>query len=177
MSISRQTITRVLVATATMATLGIAAPQATAAENPSIAGVAVSSKASAATRAIAASEPKAVQDTANLCGAGYKLQLAERLPDARRFGTLFEYQNDASNSCAIFDNNLATAKYMKLSMCEATNGHTACSTDAGNFTQYAGPVRVTEGFCARLTVIMKNSASDSDSAALINRVTRVVPCD
>ncbi|MFJ8314051.1 MULTISPECIES: hypothetical protein [unclassified Streptomyces] len=177
MSISRKTITHALVATATMATLGIAAPQASATENPSIAGVVISPKASAATRALAAMDPKAVQDTANLCGAGYKLELATRLPDARRFGTLFEYQNGASNECALFDNNLGTSKYMKLSVCEVYNGHRACSTDAGNFTQYAGPVRVTYGFCANITAIMKDSAGTSDSSALINRVVPAVPCD
>ncbi|MEV8529805.1 hypothetical protein AB0451_37855 [Streptomyces sp. NPDC052000] len=66
---------------------------------------------------------------------------------------------------------------MKLSVCEVDDGHRACSTDAGNFTQYAGPVRVTDGFCARITAIMKDSASTSDSSALINRVEPAVPCD
>ncbi len=113
---------------------------------------------------------------ATLCGAGYFLQRAEQLPDSGRFGTLFTYQKNTSPfaSCAIFDNNLGTAKYMKLSLCPNQLSK-PCSVDEGTFSQYAGPVRVAEGMCAEVTAIMKNSKTAT--TALIDRRFAVPPCN
>ncbi|MFF9793073.1 hypothetical protein [Streptomyces bacillaris] len=113
---------------------------------------------------------------ANLCGSGYLLEYAEQLPDSRRFGTLFTYQKKTSPfaSCAIFDNNLGTAKYMKLKLCPNQLSK-PCSVDEGTFSQYAGPVRVADGMCAEVTAIMKNSKSAT--TALIDRQFHVPPCN
>ncbi|WP_330296128.1 hypothetical protein [Streptomyces sp. NBC_00503] len=170
---------------ATVVGFGLAMPQASAAEGPSsagvpvarIAGVAVSPRATASTLEVAAANPQAVQATATLCGAGYNLFEAVRLPDASRKGTLFTYNTaDLSGTCAVFDNNLATSKYMKLKLCENKIGG-KCSIDEGNFTQYAGPVKITGSyvFCAPVTAIMKDSASSSK--AIIDFVAPSTPCN
>ena len=68
----------------------------------------------AQTRAIAAEDPAAVSATATLCGSGYTLEIAERLPDASRLGTLFTYTRSTTSmagACAVFDHNTTTAKH------------------------------------------------------------------
>src|SRR5512144_12652 len=173
MSVTMTSGLRTAVAFTAAAASALMAPQTSAADITSVSGVHVASAADSGTRAIAVAAPRTVRGTANLCGSGYKLTYAERLPDKRRFGTLFTYQNRSLASCAVFDNNLGTKKYMKLKLC--TNRFARCKTDKGNFSQYAGPVRVSDGFCAKVTAIMKNSRNSS--VALIDRVLRVPPCD
>ncbi len=109
-----------------------------------------------------------MQTTSNLCGSGYYLQYAERLPDERRWGTLYTYQRNYEpfETCAVFDNNLATRKYMKLKLCPNSLSK-PCSVDEGYFTQYAGPVRLKDGWCSRVYGIMKDYKSSS--TALIDR--------
>lgn len=134
----------------------------------------------AQTRAIAAQDPAAVRATATLCGTGYELEIAEQLPDARRFGTLFtysKYTTTMSGACAVFDNNLGTAKHMKLKLCPNKISAT-CKVDEGTYSQYAGPVKgegnhdADWGNCSPVTALMW-----SEGVAIINRVTRVGPCD
>ncbi|GHG95082.1 hypothetical protein [Streptomyces rubradiris] len=166
----------------TTAALILAVPSVYAAEQTE---APVASFADAGTRAIAAQDREAVQAAATLCGDGYTLIYAERLPDERRWGTLFTYMNwsdySAGRGCAVFDNNLGVSKYMKLSICESTIESPECVTDAGNFSQYAGPVYSKTYWkyqqCSKVTAIMKNSASDSDAAALINRRLSVGTCN
>ncbi|PJE96519.1 hypothetical protein CUT44_18720 [Streptomyces carminius] len=175
MSISRSSLHAAAVATAVVS-LGLTAPQASAVNAAEILGVRVSASADAGTHAIAAADPQAVQAAANLCGSGYSLNYAERLPDERRFGTLFTYENGRNSVCAIFDNNLGVRKYMKLKLCDnRVNG--VCKTDEGNFTQYAGPVRITSDAaqCSKVTAIMKDSASSN--VAIIDRVTTATHCN
>ncbi|WP_078962725.1 hypothetical protein VM636_17490 [Streptomyces sp. SCSIO 75703] len=134
----------------------------------------------AQTRAIAAENPAAVSATATLCGSGYELEFVERLPDARRFGTLYTYTRSTtsvSGACAVFDNNLGVAKQMKLKLCPNRTG-VACKVDEGTFSQYAGPAKG-EGNrdagwnnCSQVTAIMW-----SDGVAIIDRVRSVAPCD
>ncbi|MDN3057065.1 hypothetical protein PH213_21455 [Streptomyces sp. SRF1] len=45
---------------------------------------------------------------------------------------------------------------MKLKICEKKVSSPRCDTDEGNFTQYAGPVRMNN--CPEITAIMKNSS-------------------
>ena len=96
---------------------------------------------------------------ANACGSGYELYSAERLPDERRFGTLFIYVKGGTGpknyACTLFDNNLDGARHMKLKICENKISSPRCQTDEGNFTQYAGPVRMDN--CPKITAVMKNS--------------------
>ncbi|KOU37214.1 hypothetical protein [Streptomyces sp. WM6368] len=172
--VSGKSAMRVAVAAVAMASFGVTAPQAYAVGAVPAGGVRISDRADAAARAVAAAQPVAAAATANLCGAGYELTFAEQLPDSRRLGTLFTYRKAGTGSCAVFDNNLGTAKYMKLKLCE-TKGRPAgtpqvCSTDEGNFSQYAGPVRVND-VCGEVTAIMK-----SNNIAIIDRVRLVPPC-
>ncbi|MZF83460.1 hypothetical protein [Streptomyces sp. SID5643] len=134
----------------------------------------------ARTRAIAAENPAAVSATATLCGSGYELEAAEQLPDARRFGTLFTYTKSTtsmSGACAVFDNNLGTAKRMKLKLCPNKTG-VACKVDEGTYSQYAGPVKGEGNHdagwnnCSRVTAIMWSSG-----VAIIDRARFVAPCD
>ncbi len=173
--VSSKSVMRVTVAAAALASFALTAPQASAVEAvPAAGGVRISAAADDATRAVAKAQPAAAAATANLCGAGYELTFAEQLPDSRRFGTLFLYRKGSSASCAVFDNNLGSAKYMKLKLCE-TKARPAgtprvCSTDEGTFSQYAGPVRVND-VCGEVTAILKQ-----DGIAIIDRVRLVPPC-
>jgi hypothetical protein len=123
----------------------------------------VSARADSETREIAAEDPGAVQAMATLCGRGYELFDADRLPSAqRRLGTLFRYGKsggDGWRGCALFDNNTGGTKYMKLTMCGARNGERRCDKDSGDFSQYAGPVYTGPDWSdpkgAKVTAIMK----------------------
>ncbi|MGW6882628.1 hypothetical protein ACWGEU_20465 [Streptomyces goshikiensis] len=153
--------------------MGSGGPQAIAAENPtpagevgaisSVAGVSISPKADKKTRAIAQAQPSAVAATANVCGPGYNLYAAERLPDDRRFATLFIYANGGygpdNTMCAILDNNVGAAKWMKVSVCENKTDSPRCSTDQGIYGKYAGPVYMNN--CAKVTALMKYQPSST----------------
>jgi hypothetical protein len=162
------------VAVTSSAAFGLVAPQASAFATPKASGVTLLPETKSETRVIAAADPQTVQTMASLCGSGYALTYAERLPDASRLGTLFTYKNRAGASCAVFDNNSGFTKYMKLKLCENSPGQ-PCVTDEGNFSEYAGPIRVKKGFCATVTAIMKDSKSSR--IPLIDRVLAVPPCD
>ncbi|MEU7059797.1 hypothetical protein [Streptomyces sp. NPDC046197] len=138
--------------------------------------------ASAQTKAIAAKKPNAVQATATLCGSGYTLFNAERLPDSRRYGTLFTYTKSNSQgfsgACAVFDNNMPGGMKMKLKLCPNRTDASLCKTDQGLFTNYAGPVKI-EGdhsyvFCSKVTAIMWDGIA---GPAIIDAVRDATPCD
>lgn len=185
-----RTLIRAIAPAAVLVSSLVAAPQALAegnapaGTNAVVAGTSVQLSEKGArdpqTRALAAQNPAAVSATATLCGSGYELELAERLPDERRFGTLFTYTKSTTSvhgACAVFDNNLGTAKKMRLKLCPNKSGVT-CKVDEGNFSQYAGPVKYEAGGaggwvdCSRVTAIMW-----SDGVAIIDRVKYVAPCD
>jgi len=143
--------------------------------------VQLTATASEQTKALAAESAAVVQAAATECGSGYRLHVAERLPDARRYGTLFTYtktnSQGFSGACAIFDNNMPGGMKMKLKLCPNRTG-AACKVDEGLFTQYAGPVKI-EGshstvFCSKVTAIMWESLS---GPAIIDAVRRATPCD
>ncbi|RZB13469.1 hypothetical protein StrepF001_43990 [Streptomyces sp. F001] len=134
----------------------------------------------AQTRAVAAEDPAAVRATATLCGSGYQLERAQRLPDERRFGTLFTYMKSSTSkvgACAVFDNNLGVAKKMKLKLCPNKTGM-ACKVDEGTYSQYAGPVKFESSDvggwidCSQVTAIMW-----SNGVPIIDRVMSVAACD
>lgn len=157
--------------------LGLTAPQVAAAVQPA---PAIAAKADQSTRAIAAQDPVAAVAAATVCGTGYNLYKAVQLPDESRKGTLFVYvkgSNPASNdapTCAIFDNNTGSTKWMKLKLC---SNYTAdgCASDEGNFSQYAGPVYRTRGGCGTVTSLMKNTSSSS--TYIINAVRDSTNCN
>lgn len=141
------------------------------AASDNIAGVPISPQADQKTRSIAAADPAALQATATVCGAGYYLLNAVRLPeDTNRLGTWFLYNDGGSGpdntACAILDNNTGTTKWMKLSLCENKVSSPRCDVDQGNFSQYAGPVYMDN--CATTTALMKNTSSST--TYLINRI-------
>ncbi|MFD9566126.1 hypothetical protein [Streptomyces sp. NPDC059994] len=176
--IAERTARRAAAAVIATASLGVAAPQATAADadTVTVAGVTIAADADSASRAIAQAEPQALAQGVTLCGPGYVFTWAERLPDSRRYGTLFMYQKGGVASCAWFDNNMGAPMYMKLKLCEnsAPAGQSPkCVTDEGRFTNYAGPVHVNE-LCGNVTAIMK--ASKDTKEAIIDRVRTIAPC-
>ncbi|MGK5632002.1 hypothetical protein [Streptomyces sp. URMC 123] len=154
--------------------LFIGAPQAIAETGSST--VQISREANEPTRAIAAAAPAAAAAAANVCGTGYTLYYAERLPDERRFGTLFIYTKPGAGNdqpvCSIFDNNTGVAKYMKIKLCSNYIAD-GCKEDSGTFSQYAGPVYQKRGGCGKVTAIMKSTAS---SPALIDAVRGTTAC-
>ncbi|MGW2652005.1 hypothetical protein ACWC2T_45945 [Streptomyces sp. NPDC001393] len=108
----------------------LAAPQAMAQNSKPVAekvpGTNVEFSPSAArdpqTRALAAADPAAVEAGGLLCGSGYQLGVVNRLPDSRRFGTLFTYikwgpggrPGRDNGACAVFDNNLGFKEHIEV---------------------------------------------------------------
>ncbi|MFJ9469403.1 hypothetical protein [Streptomyces caniferus] len=181
-------VLRTAAALAALALTLLAAPQATAQDSPSsdrrIGGTSVmlseNGVKDARTRAIAEADSDAVTATATLCGSGYKLEYAERLPDSRRYGTLFTYTKFTTGSsgvCVVFDNNTSGAKHMKLKLCPNKTGAT-CKADEGTFSRYAGPVKYENNTgkyvqCSMVTALMW----DTNGKVLIDRVTSATVCD
>ncbi|MFZ3494145.1 hypothetical protein ACODT5_13125 [Streptomyces sp. 5.8] len=95
---------------------------------------------------------------------------------ARSTGWSFDHnQTNGEGVCAIFDNHLSTAKYMKLKVCDYKVSPT-CVTDEGSFTQYAGPVRMqVSTYCATALAVMKNTKTST--TALIDRKVDARPCN
>ncbi|KAE8381520.1 hypothetical protein BDV26DRAFT_289372 [Aspergillus bertholletiae] len=92
---------------------------------------------------------------ATICGAGYKFNMAEPLPQGtdpkQRLATLYTY-NGKEKGCAFLDNNVGKAQYMSVSVCDLYGKH--CTKDAGTFGQYAGPIYIKNTACAPLVAKM-----------------------
>ncbi|MBM9508041.1 hypothetical protein ITX44_26515 [Streptomyces sp. KK5PA1] len=163
---------RTAVALAAGAALCLSAPLASASDRDTpVQGVKISSAANAATRAIAEKEPLAAIAAATVCGTGYELYNAEPLPDLNtRQGTLFTYDNGGlgpgNSECAILDNNTASAKWMKIQLCENKATSPRCDVDQGNYSDYAGPVFMNN--CPTVTALMKTTSGSS--SYIINAV-------
>lgn len=170
---------RYLVVLASIAALGVAAPQAQA--GPPLRGADVTAGANAETRTLAATHAQEVRAAAVVCGAGYVLDNAQRLPtNEQRLATLFTYRiptdgdlNDEP-TCAILDNNTGTRMWMKLKVCSNWIAD-GCAEDSGYFTQYAGPVYRARGGCGKVYAIMKNSASST--VAIVDAIRASTICD
>ncbi|KUF20296.1 hypothetical protein AT728_30930 [Streptomyces silvensis] len=135
----------------------------------------MSKDADRTTRVTAQADPRAAVAAANVCGSGYSLRKAIPLPvgdDPReRLATLFAYEN-GSKGCVILDNNQGSKQYMYVKICKVGGG--SCDTDSGDFTEYAGPVRVSSFACAPVTAKM---AKTSSSTPYVNyKSDRVYPC-
>lgn len=92
-------------------------------------------------------------------------------------GIYTKYASGKHGACGVFDNNLGTAKKMKLKLCPNKAGVT-CKVDEGTFSQYAGPVKYESTGsgvwvdCSEVTAIMWSSG-----VPIIDRVTTVAACD
>ncbi|MEU4890054.1 hypothetical protein [Streptomyces xinghaiensis] len=162
-----------VLAVSVLAAVGVTAPQAVAVEEPA---VRIAANADATTRTLAQADPESVAAAANVCGSGYELQRGIPLPKgtdpSERLATLFSYGN-GGKGCLIMDNNVGNTEYMYLKVCKMGGG--SCDTDAGNFSQYAGPVRVSNFVCAPVTAKM---ARTSSSTFYINyKSDYVFPCN
>ncbi|MEV0184696.1 hypothetical protein AB0I54_36265 [Streptomyces sp. NPDC050625] len=149
---------RAATAVAVLATVAVAVPHAAAADRPA---VSVSKRADVTTRSLVQTDPGAAAAAATVCGSGYKLFRAVPLPEGtdpnQRLATLFSYENNGKG-CAILDNNVGVSQYMYLNVCKVDG--TDCDKDSGNFTSYAGPVRVSKSVCAPVTAKMGKSSSN-----------------
>lgn len=101
-------------------------------------------------------------------------------PSVRK-ATLFTYWNSSTEtSCALMDNNTAGAKYMVLSLC--SNSFPAgmdqpCIVDAGNFTYYAGEVKLYATDYATPCDNVYAYMRDSAGKVLVNHNTPLSNCD
>ncbi|MEU9988475.1 hypothetical protein ACFZCP_01640 [Streptomyces sp. NPDC007971] len=159
--------------------LGLTAPQVAAADRPV---PSISVKADTHTKAIAAAHPTAAAAGATVCGAGYALYKADMLPPgSARKATLFVYvkgSNPASNdapTCAILDNNTAGAKWMKIKLCSNYIAE-GCASDAGVYSEYAGPVYRNHGGCGEVTSLMSSNTSSSGTL-IVNNKTDSTNCN
>ncbi|MYV58643.1 hypothetical protein GTW37_02580 [Streptomyces sp. SID4931] len=100
-------------------------------------------------------------------------------PSVRK-ATLFTYWNASTGtSCALMDNNTGGAKYMVLQLCAnsfPSGTNQPCITDTGNFSQYAGEVKLYAtdhaGICDPVWAYMRDSAGK----VLVNYRTNVGGC-
>ncbi|MFF4178408.1 hypothetical protein [Streptomyces sp. NPDC001750] len=165
-----------MVTAAALGFLGLTVPQVFAVGQ---ADSRVAAGADRETKDIAEENPEAVVAAATVCGTGYNLYYAERLPDATRKGTLFTYikgTDGASNdtpTCAIFENNTGSVKWMKVKLC---SNYTAegCESDEGNFSEYAGPVYRDHGGCGQVTALMKSTSAST--TYIVNAVRSTTSC-
>ncbi len=164
-------ILRASVAATALSAALLVAPQAVAVDQPN---VPIAQDADAVTRAVVKADRSAAAAAANVCGAGYTLKKGIPLPlgtePGERLATLFSYEN-GGKGCVILDNNVGASRYMYLKVCK-TDG-TACDPDEGNFTEYAGPVRVSSFACAPVTAKMGRTAG---SLFIDYKSSRVFPC-
>ncbi|MFF6911679.1 hypothetical protein [Streptomyces sp. NPDC012466] len=127
-----------------------------------------------APQAVAAEQATASASAAGVCGTGYTLRKAIPLPvgtdPSQRLATLFAYEN-GGKGCAILDNNVGKAQYMYLQVCKVDG--TACDSDSGNFSEYAGPVYVSSFACAPVTAKM---GSSSGSLYINYKSSYLFPC-
>ncbi|GGP32675.1 hypothetical protein GCM10018980_74370 [Streptomyces capoamus] len=141
---SLSTLRACAAAAATLAAVAVSAPHAVAAEKPTP----------------SASQPSVTEAVTNVCGTGYQQTAAWRLTapadPSKTVATLYGYEN-GDKGCAILGNNQDSKQYMSLSLCKSDGTH--CDTDSGMFSEYAGPVRVADKFCATVSVKMGKSAS------------------
>lgn len=96
---------------------------------------------------------------ATICGSGYELNKAIPLPKGtdpkQRLGTLYTYIGK-DKGCAILDNNVGKAQYMYVGVCDLNGKH--CDKDSGAFSQYAGPIYISNFACAPLVAKMGQSS-------------------
>ncbi|RNG30409.1 hypothetical protein [Streptomyces botrytidirepellens] len=147
-------VRRMAVAAAVLAAMAVLTPQAAGADKPA---VKVAQSANTQTKAYALANPEVVSVAATVCGSGYELSSVTPLPKGTdpklRHATVFSYTKGGNDSgCSIMDNNLGSAQHMKLKVCNVRN--TACDTDEGTFSQYAGPVYTSQPVCAHVTAQM-----------------------
>ncbi|KAE8168541.1 hypothetical protein BDV40DRAFT_294495 [Aspergillus tamarii] len=106
-----------------------------------------------------ASEANLAARAATICGSGYELNRAIPLPKGtdpkQRLGTLYTYIGK-DKGCAILDNNVGKAQYMYLGVCDWEGKH--CDKDVGTFSQYAGPIYISNFACAPLVAKMGQSS-------------------
>ncbi|MEU5032057.1 hypothetical protein [Streptomyces milbemycinicus] len=162
------------VAAAALAATVLTAPSAVAAHGPEFQ---TSKKADAQTKSFVQANPQAVAAAATVCGSGFDqvskvVPLPEGTDPRERLATLFSYINDSGKGCAILDNNVGSARYMYLKVCDI-NGRN-CDTDSGTFSQYAGPVYVPSVACAPVTAKMGKSSSD---LSISYKSEYVFPCN
>ncbi|KAE8138643.1 hypothetical protein BDV38DRAFT_281944 [Aspergillus pseudotamarii] len=106
-----------------------------------------------------ANEANLAARAATICGSGYELNHAIPLPEGtdpkQRLGTLYTYIGK-DKGCAILDNNVRKAQYMYLGVCDWKGEH--CDKDVGTFSQYAGPIYISNFACAPLVAKMGQSS-------------------
>ncbi|WP_076970951.1 hypothetical protein [Streptomyces sparsogenes] len=154
------TVLHTAVAATALAAAVLTAPSAVAAHEPEIQA---SKKADAKTKFFVQANPQAVAAAATVCGTGFDqvsrvVPLPEGTDPRERLATLFTYINSSGKGCAILDNNVGSARYMYLKVCDINGTH--CDTDSGTFSQYAGPVYVPSVACAPVTAKMGKTSSD-----------------
>ncbi|MEU9084675.1 hypothetical protein [Streptomyces sp. NPDC048357] len=162
---SMKTSLRITLATATtFAALGLVAPQAAIADTPGQ-HFTVAADASASTKTLVQANKQAAAAASTVCGAGYdQIVLAERLPDARRYATIYVYTNGQETgprlndrpTCAVLHNETGSAQYMGVRLKDNYTS-TPDTQDFGTFTTYAGPVYQNKGWCGTVYSYMKKA--------------------
>ena len=122
---------------------------ASAAEQPTAPKVSVAADANAETRAWAAAEPEAAAAAATECGGNYNtlVYIDGNLPGDGNGddGSMAAYAGGGL-LCVIFRNETpGNANYMFLQACPGTGASSACGTDDGYYTKYAGPLYISTG--------------------------------
>ncbi|MCQ4083994.1 hypothetical protein NGB36_26255 [Streptomyces sp. RB6PN25] len=117
-----------------------------------------------------------------VCGSGYTtIEEARRWTDSRGnpLGDVYTYTNGQTTGpnyqdkpvCAAFFNDIGASRYMKITLCDNYTGD-PCTSDAGNYSSYAGPVYQRRGFCGTVTVLMKNGGT-----TIVSGTIGTSPCD
>ncbi|MFD5033536.1 hypothetical protein ACFWM0_24480 [Streptomyces sp. NPDC058405] len=170
----KTTIIRVGLSAAFVVGMAVSAPSAVAADGGpalgqealktvSVAGVEVAEKAPAETKKTIAADPVTAAAAANACGTGYTISVyAERLPDARRFATLYVWTNGKTTGSSFYDKPVCAVLYNETGATQSMgirlrSNYTsdAPTEDFGSYASYAGPVYQNRGYCGTVYSYMK----------------------
>ncbi|MET7476693.1 hypothetical protein ABZT17_20280 [Streptomyces sp. NPDC005648] len=128
--------------------------------------VTVASNADAGTRAWAVAHPQEVVAQSTECGGNYNtlVYIDGNLPGDVNGddGSMAAYAGGGL-LCVIFKNETpGKANYMFLQACPGTSASSACGTDDGYYSKYAGPVYISQGTggCWTASYKMKTEAED-----------------
>ncbi|CAL9664700.1 hypothetical protein [Streptomyces sp. Tu 3180] len=151
---------------ATTAAMGALLTPASAAGQPVTPKVTVAADADSETRAWAAANPQEAVAQATECGGNYNtlVYIDGDLPGDVNGddGSMAAYAGGGL-LCVIFKNETpGNANYMFLQACPGTSASSACGTDDGYYSEFAGPLYISQGTrgCWTASYKMKTEAED-----------------
>ncbi|MFE7976740.1 hypothetical protein [Streptomyces shenzhenensis] len=142
-------------------------------------GLSVAAKAASGTEEVLKADTAAAVAAANVCGSGYTISVSAARYGT--YGTAYTWWNgtySGSNTlydrpiCAVFFNDTGITHYMGVRLKDNYTA-TADTEDFGAFSQYAGPVYQSKGYCGQAYSYME----DATGKVLVDNYLSVGTCN